>query len=291
MLLSSLAAILSLVSFQAPAPPSSDDLNNAFNELKSAEEKKDNDQVKKWAVECSNLARVITKAALPTDKTEAEAVRPRLDFAHEVATYAEYALSAAALRSTDHKQVIDLRDTLAQEAPDSKYLPGLNTAYLGALEGTGNQKKEFAFAEKAVGKDANNEALLAILADGYYNRKAWAQAANYGTRLASVSKHQALVGRGYYLAGQAYAAQSRHAQADKSLRAALPIIKSEPSLYANALFQLGISDYQLARATHDRVLMKQAIAFSEECAKLSSPVAGQASQNAFTMKKELAANR
>lgn len=290
MLLSTIAVAVSMAMFPGPqAAPPTNDLESAFKDLKAAvEEKKDAETIKKAAVETSKLAHAALKA--PADP-DAQVQKSRVEFAKQVDEYADYALSAAALTASDKKQVMDLRDTLAEQAPDSKYLIGLNSAYLAALEATGNQKKQFTFAEKAIAKDPANEALLAILADGYYTRKSWAQAANYGTKLATTSKHPGTVGRGYYLAGQAYAAQNKHTQADKALRAALPNIKAEPALYAPALFQLGISDYNLAKLTHDRVLMKDAINFSEECSRMNSPVAGQAANNAFTMKKELVAFR
>jgi hypothetical protein len=286
MLLSTIAVAVSMALFQGPASePSTGDLESAYKDLKAAvEEKKDAATIKKVATETAKLAHASLKAAPDSD---AEVQKSRVEFAKQVDEYADYALSAAALSTDDKKLVIELRDALAEQAPDSKYLVGLNSAYLAALESTGNQKKQFAFAEKAIAKDPANESLLAILADGYYTRKAWAQAASYGTKLATASKRPGTVGRGHYLAGQAYAAQNKHSQADKSLRASLPNIKAEPALYAPALFQLGISDYNLAKITHDRVMMKEAINFSEECSKINSPVAGQAANNAFTMKKEL----
>ncbi len=287
MLLSTIAVALSMALFQGPqAAPATGDLETAFNDLKAAVEgKKDAATIKSAAMETAKLAKASLKA--PPD-SDAAVQKSRVEFAKQVDEYADYALSAAALSTDDKKLMMELRETLAEQDPDSKYLASLNAPYLAALEATGNQKKQFSFAEKAVAKDPSNEALLAILADGYYTRKSWAQAATYGTKLATVSKRPGTVGRGYYLAGQAFAAQNKHTQADKSLRAALPNIKAEPALYAPALFQLGISDYNLAKITHDRVMMKDAINFSEECSKINSAVAGQAANNAFTMKKELA---
>ena len=290
MLLSTIAVALSMAMFPAPqSAPATSDLDSAYKELKAAvEEKKDGDVIKKSAVETSKLVKALLKA--PPD-ADAEVQKSRIEFAKEVDAYADYALSTAALTATDKAKVIEMRDALAQQSPDSKYLPGLNAPYLAALEATGNQKKELPFAEKAIAKDPNNEALLVILADGYFSRKSWAQAANYGSKLASTSKRPALVGRGYYVAGQSYAALHKDMQADKALRAALPNIKSEPALYAPTLFQLGVSDYNVAKLTHDRVMLKDAIRFSEECSKMNNAVAGQAANNAFLMKKELATFR
>ena len=117
---------------------------------------------------------------------EAAAVKPRLEFAKEVETYAEYALYTAALRASDRAEMMELYDILEHQAPTSEYLPKLNSLYIGALGSTGKQSKAFAFAEKAIARDPSNEDLLAVLADGAMTRKQWERAAGYGTRLASV---------------------------------------------------------------------------------------------------------
>jgi hypothetical protein len=289
MLLSTIAVALSMAMYPAPQAESATDLDSAYKELKTnVEGKKDADTIKKSALATSKLAKVALKT--PAD-TDAEVQKSRVEFAKQVDEYADYALSAAALAATDKKEMIETRDLLAEQSPNSKYLVGLNTAYVIALEATGNQKKLVPFAEKAIAKDPNNEALLGILVDSYYSRKAWPQAATYGAKLASVSKRPAAAGRGNYLAGCAYAAQGKYGPADKTLRAALPSLKGEPGLYGQALFQLGVADYNLAKATHDRVLLKDAISYSEEAAKLNSPAAASAAQNAYNMKKELAAFR
>lgn len=289
MLLSTIAVALSMAMMPAPQSAPASDLDAAFKDLKTAvEEKKDVDAIKTSAVETSKLAHAALKA--PPD-SDADVQKSRVEFAKQVEEYADYALSAAAGMTTDKAKLIELRDALAEQSPDSKYLPALNGPYLAALEATGNGKKQFSFAEKAVAKDPNNEAILAILADGYYTRKAWAQAATYGTKLAATARHPTLVGRGHYLAGLSYAAQGKYLPADKSLRAALPSIKGEPALYGEALFQLGVADYNAAKLTHDRVLMKDAISFSEQCAKLNGARAGDASKNAYVMNRELATFR
>jgi tetratricopeptide (TPR) repeat protein len=288
MLLSTLVVALTMSMAPAPQAAPIADLQNAYKELKAAEEKKDVDGIKKWAVETSKLAHAIKKGAPDAD---AEVQKSNMAFAEEVDNYADYALSAAALVSTDYKLVMELRDLLAEQAPDSKYLIGLNSQYLASLEATGNQKKAFPFAEKAIAKDPNNETLLYVLATTYFERQSWANAATYGTRLAQASKRPQVIGRGYYYAGCAYAAQQKFGPADKSLRAALPHIKGEPTLYSEALFQLGIADYQMAHITHDRVMLKDAGDFSEQCSKMGGARAGQCSSNAYTMRKELATFR
>ena len=288
MLLSTLVVALTMSMAPAPQAAPVADLQNAYKELKAAEEKKDVDGIKKWAVETAKLAHAIKKGAPDADS---EVQKSNMAFAEEVDNYSDYALSAAALTSTDSKVVMELRDILAEQAPDSKYLVGLNAKYMAALEATGNQKKQFAFAEKAIAKDPNNEALLYVLARTYFERQSWANAATFGTRLGQASKRPLVAGYGYYYAGCAYAALQKFGPADKSLRAALPNIKGEPALHAEALFQLGIADYQMAHITHDRVMMKDAGEFSDQCAKMGGARSGQCSNNAFNIKKELSSFR
>ncbi len=300
MLISTVSFAL-LLAFQAP--PSSEDLQSAFTNLKAAEEKKDVDEIAKWAVDASKLAKAIIKTPVPSNAGEAAAVKPRLDFAKEVQTYTEYALYTAALRSSDKAKMMELYDTLEQQAPASEYLSKLNGPYIGALMSTGKQSKTFAFAEKAIGRDPSNEDLLVVLADGAMARKQWERAAGYGTKLAGIMnshpkpegvpvgdwehRRAALIGRGYWIAGISYATMTKHAQTDKNLRAALPYIQDEPVLKSSALFFLGIANYGLARATNDKVLLKQALKFSEEASAIPGAYQQQAAQNVYAMKQEL----
>jgi tetratricopeptide (TPR) repeat protein len=287
MLLSSVALALAMAMFQGPQT-SAADVDSAYKQLQAAQEKKDADQIKKSALETLNLAQAVLKS--PPDH-DAEIQKSRVEFAKEVIPHAEYALANVINTSSDNNAVIELHDALAAASPDSKYLPSTTAKYLQALEATGQKAKIVPFAEKAIAKDPNNEALLYVLASNSFSRQSWAQAAAYGSKLASVAKQPSIAGHGHYMAGMAYAAQGKYGPADKALRAALPSIKGESGTYAQALFQLGIADYNLARQLHDRVMMRDAANFSDECSKLSSPVSGNCAQNAFTMKKELATFR
>lgn len=306
MLLTTVSVALFLAMYQAP-PPSSDELNSAYTELKDAEGKKDLDLVKKWAIQSSNIARAIIKAPAPTEAGEAEAVKQRLQFAKEVEAYADYALYTASLRAPDKAKMMELFETLEQQSPKSEYGPKLFNLYINALETTGKRAKIMPFAEKAIARDPNNEDMLLVLADTYMNRKNWAQAATFGSRLATVMSTQkqpeglgagdwerrrsVMSGRGNWYAGVAYSNLNKYPQADKALRAALPDVKSEPALYSAALFFLGVADYHMAQVTHDRVMLKDALTYSEECAKLASPYAQGAAQNAYAIKRELASFR
>jgi tetratricopeptide (TPR) repeat protein len=285
------------------AAETSDDLHTVYANLKAAEEKKDTDAIKKWATEASRQARSIIQSTAPADAAEAASHQARVDFARQVEAYADYSLYVAALRAPDAAQRIELFELLEQQTPKSDYVPQLYSLYGGALAQTGQQTKLLQFAEKGIARDPNNEDLLAILADGALARKQWERAATFASRLTSVMsshprpeglpvgdwerKRSALLRSGYYIAGIAYAAVNKYPQADKNLRAALPMIKGDDQMTAAALFHLGVANYNLARVTHNKPQMREAVAFSEECGKIRSAFQDQAIKNAWGMKQEM----
>ena len=225
-----------------------------------------------------------------------------VDFAKEVQTHAGYGLYLATLRVTDRAKHMELFETLDKEVPNSKYLSELYGVYLGALAQGGQNAKVYEYAGKALAKDPNNEDVLAVMADGALARKQFDRAATYGTRLATVmathprpegtpvgdweARRSQMVGRGNWIAGISYVSLNRFAQADKCLRAALPLIKNDNGLMPAAVFNLGVADYNLARATHDKVMMKQALGFFEQAYQLGGQYGPLAGQNIVAVKQE-----
>lgn len=291
--------LLALVSFAQTG----DELTTAYNNLKAAEEQKDVDAVKKWATGASQHARAIVKAAAPTDPAEVAAHQARLDFAKQVEAYADYALYVNALRAPDAAKRAEMFEALEQQSPASEYVPKLYGLYAGALGQLGQQPKLIQFAEKAIAKSANDEDLLAILSDHAVSRKQWERAAAFATRLATVMsshpkpeglptgdwerKRTTMLSRGYYIAGVSYAMVNKYPQTDKNLRAALPLIKGDAQMTAAALFHLGVANYNLARITHSKPQMKEAVSFADQAAKIPGPYQDQAIKNAWNMKQEL----
>ena len=279
-----------------------DELRTSYHSLKAAEEKKDTDQIVKFATASSKAAREMIQSKEPPQSDDIEAWKAGVELAREVGPYADYALYAAALR--DHARLIELVDVLEKQNPSSKYLSQMYGLYLGALsQKPGGANKAFDFAGKAIAKDPNNEELLMVLADGAMTRKQWDRAAMFGTKLATVlgahprpegtptgdweRRRTALMARGYYIAGISYASVNKFSQADKSLRSAMPLVKSEPALYGPTMFYLGLANYQMARVTQDKPRMKEALAFSEEAYKAGGPMSQAANQNAYAIKQEL----
>ena len=283
-----------------------EDLGEAFKALKAADEQKDTDLVKKSAVEAIHLSNTALKTAKPSDESDVAVWNTTQASAKEAKTYAEYALDTAILRTTDPQKRVALFETLEKESPDCQYLPQLYSTVLGAYSKI-KPDKSFAFAQRAIAKDSNNEDLLLVLAAGAYERKQFDSTINYSNRLLKVMsghpktegvasgdwefKRTSMLGRGHWFTGMSYAAQNKHPQAAESLKASLPFIKGEPQLAAGAQFYIGLSDYSLARVTRDKSVMQEALKYSEMAAQSNTPYGKQASQNAYAIKNELAKMR
>ena len=206
----------------------------------------------------------------------------------DVAVAVKMGQKAAALRATDPAEKIELFEILEKGSPDSKYLQSLYTPVLAA-HAQMKPDKSFAFAQHVVTKDPNNEEALLVVTDGAYQRKQYDAVINYGTRLAKISKRGNVQGQAYWYVGMAYEAQGKHPQAAENLKASLPFVKGEPLVQAQGY--IGIADYNLARATHDKTLMQEALKYSQMAATSGTATGKQASQNAYAIKNELARMR
>jgi hypothetical protein len=99
-------------------------------------------------------------------------------------------------------------------------------------------------------------------------------------------KRDVSLGPSYYMAGLAYAGTAHWVDADKNLRASLSYAKGNSTTYANALFQLGIANYNLGKMTLSKAKVLEGAKFSEQAAGIQSSVAQQAWKNAQVMKAE-----
>jgi tetratricopeptide (TPR) repeat protein len=88
------------------------------------------------------------------------------------------------------------------------------------------------------------------------------------------------------MAGITYSGQGKYAEADKSLRAALPNLK-EQQVRAIGLFHLGLADYQLGKASKNRAQIQDALKYSEQSAAIQSPLQPQAQKNVRAIRGEL----
>ena len=278
-----------------------DDLENAFEKLKEAESRKDAAQVKKLAVETCELARRVKAAPAPDNEGEKEAWASRVAHAHAIELHTEYALYATAVQAAA-PTTVDLLSTLEQQNPKSKYLDEAYGRYLQALSQIGAESKIQNVAEKALVHLPDNEDLLLALAEIELNHKHSDRAHGHAERVVAVlNKHPkpeglsaaawerkktAALGRGYWIAGLVHSEKNQFYEADKDLRAALPLIGGNDAMLAAALFYLGVANYQIGRTMLNKAQVLEAAKFSDEAAAIKGPYAQQAWRNAHIMRTE-----
>lgn len=299
-------SVLSMTVLLAVAPfvARAQDLDTDYQNLKDAEAKGDPATVKKLAAETHGLAKKAIDAPAPASADDKDAWTKHIEFAKEVDAYTEYALYAVAIKQPA-AGMVELIGALEAQNPKSKYLDEGYPSYLAALAQTGATAKIPAIAEKALANFPENPYLLYNLAENARSTKQNDKALAYANRLGgALGKHAkpegesqadwdkqkgAMMSESYRIAGVVSAEKGLYAAADKNLRAALPTLSG--GLKAEALFQLGLSNYQLGKMTNSKAKLLEAAKFSDECAAITSPYAEQAYKNSTQMKAEAARMR
>jgi hypothetical protein len=272
------------------------DMDGAYFALKAAVAKEDSAEAKKWSARTSEAARKLIGSAKATD----EEGKQQLEYAKQVDEYSGYALYVLALKAQP-KDEVDMVDTLIKQNPKSQYLPEVATSYFAALSKAGEGAKACPAAAK-MAVDKNAEAMLYAAdcswrgnrADAVISYAAKASEA-VGTRTKRegasdsdwAAQKNALLGSASFYTGVGYTMQMRYGPASKALKAALPAIKGNQQLYAIALFDLGLANYQLGKPLGDKAQMRQGLQFFQQSAEIASPMQDQASRNAKLVLAEL----
>src|SRR6202030_3387631 len=142
------------------------DLNDSFNSLKEAVEKKDVAQVKTLAPQTSQEARKIAADPEPSDAGGVADWKGRVEFAKGADKYSEYALSTAATHTTDANATLALGDQLPAQNTKSQYVDQCASAYLAALTKQ-SPDKALAGATKINAAQPDNEDALLLMVTGY----------------------------------------------------------------------------------------------------------------------------
>lgn len=268
----------------------------AQNALKAAEAKKDPDLIRQWATRTSAVARKFVQSPKPNDADELAIWAQRVNYAKQVNIYTEYSLCATALQTTDPRKRIELIDTLRAQNPNSQYLSQLKDVEFLAYRQAGDNAKTIAFAEKTLETDQSNEDMLLIVANEYMQKKQnTGKLLSYCARLIELmatkpkpageedaaweKKKTVTLGLAHYMMGVTYADQNKFAQVDKSLRAALPLVKGNERLMPGTLFYLGLANYKLGESGGGKDRILDALKFNQECAAMKSPYQAQAAKN------------
>jgi tetratricopeptide (TPR) repeat protein len=261
----------------------------AHQGLKAAEAKKDPDLIKKWAGITAQTCQKVVSSPQPKAADEVEDWKKRVDWATQAKTYADYALSAAALQASDPKKKIELIEALQAQNPQSQYLGQAMPALFFAYRQTGANDKALALAEKTLATDQSNEDMLLVVADHYLQSKKEPEKVHaYSAKIVEImnakpkpegvsdadwqNRKKSVTGIAHYMNGKLYYTQNKFADTDKELRAALPLIQDNAQLKPEVLFYLAMANYKLEKA-------QDAANFNRECAATKSPFAGTCAKN------------
>ncbi len=278
------------------------DLNETYTSLKDAVEKKDAAKVKALAAQTVKEAKELAGEAQPAEASGVQAWKDRQQFAKDADGYSEYALGITAIQATDPQVTIDLVDALIAQNPKSEQIDSAAPYYLTALGKQGTPKLLAGANKIAAGRPDNEDALFAIASNSLStNPGAALTAANKlvaavgrnkkpeGMSNADYEKKKnAMLGAGYTFAGVVHGAQNRFADADRSLRAALPLIGSQPVMLSYAYYYLGLSNYQMGKLTADPAKMTTGIQYADKAAAMAGPMQTLAARDAATMKRDIA---
>lgn len=273
------------------------DLNDSYKGLKEAFEKKDYAQVKALSAETAKEARELAKEKQPADAGEMEAWKGRQAFAKDAEDYAEYALAVSATQAGDPAITIDLTEALIAQDPKSEQIDIATPQYLAALSKQSPAKANAAANKILVGRPDDEYALDAVARNWSSPGPALAAA----TRLIGVMGRKKkpegmsdadwqktrndMLGNAYMSAGIIQAGQNRYADADRNLKAALPLVGGGSTSYI--YYYLGVSNYQMGKLTTDKAKMATGLQYTEKAAATAGPMQTQASNNVAIMKREL----
>lgn len=283
-------------------PDATEKLEDSFAKLKEAQAGTDVALVQKLAGDIWAAGHDLVAEPAPQAEADKDAWQKRVAWARELQNYAEYAVSAAAMRAANPADTLALVSLLEKQNASSKYLDDTYPYYFAALNRTGATAKIPAAAEAVLKNFPNNEDALLILADRATVRNETDRALNYAERLiTAVAKHPKPEGmtaadwerkrtfastRGHWIAGVMHSQKNQFYEADKDLRAALPYVKDNEAMLAATLFHLGVANYQLGLQMRERPRILEAAKFSDEAAKIKGPLSEQAWRNAQIMRAE-----
>jgi hypothetical protein len=273
-----------------------EDPEAALQVLKAAEAKKDLARIQKYSDVTFANANKMAAAPQPKEADQVEAWKSSVDYAKQVATYADYSLFRIALESREPKVTIEVGEKLGQRSPASEYTAKTREPLFLAYSQSGQGEKALGLAEKAAAADQATPEMLLLVADTYSQKKqspdkVHAYTAKTVTLVASSptpagvaeanwSARKAMItGRAEYIDGKTYFNENKFAPADQELRKALPLLESDQALKAEVLFLLGVSDFKLEK-------VQDAANYFKACSAIKGPMQAEATKNLARIKRD-----
>jgi len=273
-----------------------DDPESALQNLKAAENLKDLPAIRKWSAAASANARKMASEPQPAAAADIDTWKNEVSYAKQVDVYSEYALFRVAVESRDPKTTIEFAEDLEHRNPNSQYIAQTEGALFTAYRQAGANDKAVALAEKVLATDQSNEDMMLVVADDYASKQKnpekvhWyaaraaeimeAKPAPQGVGEADWSAHQkAVIGIARYLNGKLYYSEKKWTDADRELRAALPLVEANAAVKAEVLFDLGFANFSLQKP-------QEAANFYRACAAQPGPFQAQAAKNLQGVKSQ-----
>jgi tetratricopeptide (TPR) repeat protein len=267
------------------------DHDAAYALLQAAEAIAKPDILNKYAVVAWKAADLVTESPKPKTPAEIAAWQKDAEQARNLKLYAEYAIFALTKSHANEKE--QHLKALEELNPRSVYL-------IAARQSEQKVSVTIPAILEGLQKDPYHVDYLAILSDHYMRHNELAKVLDTTSRLIDALhnhkpesmtpkewavKRERYVGQTYWMNGVVSSVLGVYPQADRSLRAALPYIRGNPTLLSAGLYHLGFVNYKLAeRGEPNRVF--EALKFNQECAQIKGAYQEQAGKNIVAIKAE-----
>lgn len=267
---------------------------NALNVcLRTAEERKDTDRIRRYAVLSWDAGSKAGAKPKPADPDQAQDWKEQVEYGRQLAAYAEYALFNLSRADAAHKS--DYLALIAARNPRSKYLTAQTHRVVGYAP-LDSSERGVADAERRLPQEPDNEDLLMLVAEYHMQHESEPEKViRYSLHVLEILPHKSApegmtkaewgkkcttyTGAANWMAGILYAREGRFGLADQHLRATLPYVQGNDKLLSAALFYLGYSNFVIGEQIQDKSRIAEALRFSKKCLELRGPFQAQATKN------------
>ena len=274
-----------------------DDLEAARVNLQAARRKDDKGLIKKYSDMTDRIAQRVASAPVSIDDPEeAAAQKKRQELAANLLARQEYEIYDRALNAADPQRKISALDELLKLNPHTRYLNEALLIYFLAYRQMNDVAKAVSAGERLLQRDAGHEDILLFVADHYFRRKQEPRKVlDYCDKIVGLMDNRRkparltdaewnyqkalYTGTAHYMAGTVHANENQFESADRSLRLALPLLRSNNTLAPAVLASLGWANYQLGRYS-------DAVRFYKQCLPFGGVYREQATRNLAAIKAE-----
>jgi TolA-binding protein len=272
-----------------------DSFTTAVNLFRLAAELEDAERMEKYGTTVGEIVQRYRARPAPAGM-DAEGWRETqertLDEAASSITYVELTLFNQAYQLTESAARLAALERFLAAFPDSAYAMNAQMVVAAMYQQSQQFDQMQAFAGRVLERDADNYAMLLLLADFWSERgeqldQAEAYAAR-GLELLDAAERPEHVseehweqeisvrrGLAHSILGQVHIHRRRHAQAVEAFEAASPLLKNEPVSYARNLYRLGFTLAQMRRTAEARRVLTEAVSIDSPYKQLAQQTLNQ----------------